>query len=151
VLDKSEHCLEPALVLQINNDGSPAAAQHLLTRVPSGDRTLDSDHISAKVGQHHRAERSWTNAGEFDDAEASERAVMDHCGHLQLKRTRAALSGTRLAESAGVLAGRLFVFSDTICIAQDAASSQKNMVPFAVAAARFAIYDAWAEQEMWTA
>jgi hypothetical protein len=34
---------------------------------------LDSDHLGAHVGQHHRRERAGPDAGDLDDAEPGER------------------------------------------------------------------------------
>ena len=67
------HACNRRLVLQIELDDFPAAARHRF-QILLGADTIERHDFRAHVGQHHAGERSRADAGEFDDAEAGERA-----------------------------------------------------------------------------
>ena len=68
-----EHLCDRRLVLEVELDHLAAAARDRLHALLCTD-AIERDDLSAHVGQHHAGERTGTDAGEFDDAEARERA-----------------------------------------------------------------------------
>jgi hypothetical protein len=67
--------------LQIDRDRVPAAGEQVeLSRSGQAQvyrlRTFDPQDVRAQVRQEHPAERSWTDSGQFDDLDPSERAAL---------------------------------------------------------------------------
>ncbi len=68
-----EHLRDGVLVLQVELDDLAAASGHRFQALPGAD-AVERDHLGAHVGKHHAGEWTRTDAGEFDDAIAGERA-----------------------------------------------------------------------------
>ena len=65
-------------MLEVDGDVATTAQQHVVVRCIAGTPTdglgtLDTDHLGAHVGQHHRRKRAGADAGQFDDAVTGER------------------------------------------------------------------------------
>ena len=71
--EQVEHLRDRGLVLQVELDHLPAAPRHRLQVLFRAD-AIERHDFRAHVGQHHAGERARADAGEFDDAEAGERA-----------------------------------------------------------------------------
>ena len=71
--EQVQHLRDRGLVLQIELDDFPAAPRHRLQILLRAD-AIERHDFGAHVGQHHAGERARADAGEFDDAEAGERA-----------------------------------------------------------------------------
>ena len=71
--EQVEHLRDSGLVLQIQFDHFPAAPRHRFQVLFRADAVERYD-FRAHIGQHHAGERTRADAGEFDDAEAGERA-----------------------------------------------------------------------------
>ena len=68
-LDQFEDQFDPLWLLEIHRDGPPVPGQHV-PRAPGGAAyPVDPDYFGAHVREHHAAERSRPDAGEFDDAQ----------------------------------------------------------------------------------
>ncbi len=64
-------------LLEVDRDGAAAAGEDIeVAGFAAGRRVraLDADHFGAVVGQHHAGERARADAGDFDDAQAAQRA-----------------------------------------------------------------------------
>ena len=71
--EQVEHLRDRRLVLQVELDDLAAASGDRLQALLRAD-AVERDDLGAHVGQHHAGERAGTDAGEFDDADAGERA-----------------------------------------------------------------------------
>ena len=71
--EQVEHLRDGGLVLQIELDDLAAAHRDRL-QVLAGADAVERHDLGAHVGQQHAGERARADAGEFDDAEAGERA-----------------------------------------------------------------------------
>ncbi|MGY3405910.1 hypothetical protein ACVWZV_002023 [Bradyrhizobium sp. GM5.1] len=68
-----EYLRDRRLVLEVELDHLAAAACDRLHVLPGAD-PIERDDFGAHVGQHHAGKRARSNAGEFNDAEARQRA-----------------------------------------------------------------------------
>ena len=71
--EQVEHLRDRGLVLEVELDHLAAAPGHRF-HVLFGADAVERHDLRAHVGQHHAGERAGADAGEFDDAEAGERA-----------------------------------------------------------------------------
>ena len=71
--EQVEHLRDRGLVLEVELDDLAAAPRHRF-QVLLGADAIERHDLGAHVGQHHAGERARADAGEFDDAEAGERA-----------------------------------------------------------------------------
>ena len=68
-----EHLRDRSLVLEIEFDDLAAASRHRFQVLPGAD-AIERHHLRAHVGQHHAGKGTGSDAGEFDDAKARQRA-----------------------------------------------------------------------------
>jgi len=73
IAQEIEHLRDRALVLEVELDDLAAAHRHGL-QILLGADAVESDDLGAHVGEQHAGEGTGADAGEFDDAEAGERA-----------------------------------------------------------------------------
>ena len=71
--DEFEHGRDAIRILQIHRDALAPPRQHIRPGGTAGRRrAVDANHFRAHVGQHHSAERTGTDALQFDDFQTGE-------------------------------------------------------------------------------
>src|SRR5437763_607264 len=75
LLNEAEHGLYAVGMLEVDSDRPPPPVEHVLVGVQHpGVRAVDTEHLGAHVGQHHRRKRPWADAGHLDHLEALQRS-----------------------------------------------------------------------------
>ena len=73
LLDHVEHRFDCLRTLEVHPQGAAATIQHIELRAASRiGPAVDADNLGAQVGQHHRAERPRSDAGDLENAVAVE-------------------------------------------------------------------------------
>jgi|GEM_PF-1773525 hypothetical protein len=86
VLNKIEDVLDRCGLLQIEGYKSLTAIENRLTakvdRIPIRDNTIDNYNVGSKICQQHSAKWRWTDTGNLDDPDTSERTASRHLQFL---------------------------------------------------------------------
>ena len=76
-IEQAQQHVPPVGRLQVDRDTGPAAVERILRRVhdqPAATRAVDPDDVGAQLGEQHAGVGSGAQPGQFDDAEARQRA-----------------------------------------------------------------------------